>query len=115
MLKDTLEILKKRKYDKDGNAIRIKLSRKQMEECHEYLPEDIKKHRKSPLVINCSRRRTLVLCRNIDSFSTAEALYRDSRVDKILVNSFLQFLFGFDTNSTQYLFRHLAKETFNHV
>ena len=31
MLKDTLEILKKRKYDKDGNAIRIKLSRKQME------------------------------------------------------------------------------------
>ena len=27
ILKDTLEILKKRKYDKDGSAIRIKLSR----------------------------------------------------------------------------------------
>ncbi len=39
MLNDTLEILKKRKYDKDGSAIRIKLSRKQMEECHVYQPE----------------------------------------------------------------------------
>lgn len=39
ILKDTLEILKKRKYDKDGSVIRIKLSRKQMEECHVYQPE----------------------------------------------------------------------------
>lgn len=39
MLNDTLEILKKRKYYKDGKTIRIKLSRKQMEECHVYQPE----------------------------------------------------------------------------
>lgn len=39
ILKDTLEILKKRKYDKDGSEIRIKFSRKQMEECHVYQPE----------------------------------------------------------------------------
>lgn len=39
MLYDTLEILKKRKYYKDGKTIRIKLSRKQMEECHVYQPE----------------------------------------------------------------------------
>lgn len=80
ILKDTLEILKKRKYDKDGSAIRIKLSRKQMEECHVYLPEDIKENRKFSPVINGSGQRTLVSCRNIDSFSAAEELYRDSSI-----------------------------------
>ena len=54
ILKDTLENLKKRKYDKDGNAIRIKLSRKQMEECHVYLPADIEENRKFSPVINGS-------------------------------------------------------------
>ena len=88
ILKDTLEILKKRKYYKDGSAIRIKLSRKQMEECHVYLPEDIKENRKFSPVINGSGQRTLVSCRNIDSFSAAEELYRDSSVDKILVLNF---------------------------
>ena len=43
MLYDTLEILKKREYYKDGKTIRIKLSRKQMEECHVYLPEDMRR------------------------------------------------------------------------
>lgn len=88
ILKDTLEILKKRKYDKDGSVIRIKLSRKQMEECHVYLPEDIKENRKFSPVINGSGQRTLVSCRNIDSFSAAEELYRDSSVDKVLVLNF---------------------------
>ena len=88
MLNDTLEILKKRKYHKDGKTIRIKLSRKQMKECHVYLPKDIKKNIETSLVVNCSRQRTLVSCRNIDSFSAAEELYRGSRGNKILVLNF---------------------------
>lgn len=88
ILEDTLDIFKKRKYEKDGKTIRIKLSRKQMKECHVYLPEDIKKNIEYSLVVNCSSRKTLVSCRNIDSFSAAEELYRDSRVSKILVLNF---------------------------
>lgn len=72
ILKDTLEILKKRKYYKDGSAIRIKLSRKQMEECHVYLPEDIKENRKFSPVINSSGQRTLVVQINIIIMSSKE-------------------------------------------
>lgn len=92
ILKDTLEILKKRKYYKDGSAIRIKLSRKQMEECHVYLPEDIKENRKFSPVINGSGQRTLVSCRNIDSFSAAEELYRDSSIVICFTTVYVLFL-----------------------
>ena len=57
MLNDTLEILKRRKYYKDGKTIRIKLSRKQMEECHVYLPEDIKENRKCISIFKTYRKR----------------------------------------------------------
>ena len=57
ILNDTLEILKKRKYYKDGKTIRIKLSRKQMEECHVYLPEDIKENRKCISIFKTYRKR----------------------------------------------------------
>ncbi len=88
MLHDTLNILKKRKYVKNGKKIRLKLSGKKMKNCFVYLPEDIQSMeiRKAPDI--CAGTLS-VGCKNTDSFSMALEQYESVPSDeKILVLNF---------------------------
>lgn len=95
MLEDTLSIFERGKYVKDGKTIYTKLSRKQMEECHVYLPENVQD------IMNCKdfehvhvMGRVGVGCRNIDSFGMAQEQYKwkflfsGKRANNILVLNF---------------------------
>lgn len=77
MLKDTLDILRRGKYVKDGKTVYTKLSREQMEECHVYLPENVRDimNRKD---FECAHvmGRMGVGCRNMDSFGMAQEQYK---------------------------------------
>ena len=77
MLEDTLDIFKKGKYIKDGKTISTKLSKKQMEECHVYLPENVQDitNRKDFEHVHVMGR-VGVGCRNIDSFGMAQEQYK---------------------------------------
>lgn len=77
MLDDTLNIFKKGKYIKDGKIISTKLSEKQMEECHVYLPENVQDitNRKDFEHVHVMGR-VGVGCRNIDSFGMAQEQYK---------------------------------------
>ncbi len=79
MLEDTLSIFKSGKYIKDGKTIYTKLSRKQMEECYVYLPENVQDimNRKDFEHIHVMGR-VGVGCRNIDSFGMAQEQYQYS-------------------------------------
>ena len=77
MLEDTLQIFSSGKYNKDGKTIHTKLSKKQMEECYVYLPENV--------ADICNRKdfehvhvmgRVGVGCQNVDSFSMAQMQYK---------------------------------------
>ena len=91
MIQETMQILEQGYYVKDGRTIQLKLSRKEMEEIHVYLPDDVKKNgsRKDfnpPYVFG----RCGYGCENTDSFSLARErvthtyLY-DKDIPKILV------------------------------
>lgn len=76
MLEDTLSIFNAGEYNKDEKNIRIKLSKKQMEECYVYLPENI------ACIASCKDFKHVrkigrmgVGCQNIDSFSMAQLRY----------------------------------------
>ncbi len=76
MLEDTLRIFNAGEYNKDEKNIRIKLSKKQMEECYVYLPENI------ACIASCKDFKHVrkigrmgVGCQNIDSFSMAQLQY----------------------------------------
>lgn len=77
MLEDTLSIFERGKYVKDGKPIYTKLSRKQMEECHIYLPENVQDimNRKDFEHVHVMGR-VGVGCRNIDSFGMAQEQYK---------------------------------------
>ncbi len=91
MLKETLQILEQGYYVRNGKTIRLKLSRKEMEEIQVYLPDDVMK---------CSSRKDFdppyVMgrcgygCENKDSFSLARERVKDTYlydndIPKILV------------------------------
>ena len=91
MIQETMQILEQGYYVKDGKKIQLKLSRKEMEEIHVYLPKDVKKYSNQrnfnpPYVMG----RCGYGCENKDSFSLArervthEYLY-DKDLPKILV------------------------------
>lgn len=91
MLNETLQILEQGYYIKDGKKIRLKLSKREMEEIHVYLPDGVRKYsnRKDfnpPYVMG----RCGYGCENMDSFSLARErvthtyLY-DKDIPKILV------------------------------
>ncbi len=91
MIQETMQILEQGYYVKDGRRINLKLSKKEMEEIHVYLPDDVKKYsnRKDfdpPYVFG----RCGFGCENTDSFSLARErvthtyLY-DKDIPKILV------------------------------
>lgn len=91
MIQETMQILEQGYYVKDGRRINLKLSKKEMEEIHVYLPDDVKKYsnRKDfdpPYVFG----RCGYGCENTDSFSLARErvthtyLY-DKDIPKILV------------------------------
>ena len=44
MLDETLRIMEQGYYEKDGRKVELKLSRKEMEEIHVYLPDDVRKY-----------------------------------------------------------------------
>ena len=77
MLEDTLSIFERGKYVKDGKTIYTKLSRKQMEECYVYLPENVQDimNRKDFEHVHVMGR-VGVGCRNIDSFGMAQEQYK---------------------------------------
>lgn len=79
ILEDTLAILKKGKYVKDGKTIFTKLSPQQMEECHVYLPETIRDimNRKDFEHVHVMGRIG-VGCRNIDTFGMAREQYKSN-------------------------------------
>ena len=91
ILEDTLSIFKKGKYKKDGKTIRTKLSRKQMQECYVYLPENVQDimNRKDFKHVNVMGR-VRVGCRNIDSFGMAQEqfLFSGKKENNILVLNF---------------------------
>lgn len=95
ILEDTLSIFKKGKYKKGGKTIRTKLSRKQMEECCVYLPEDVQDimNRKDFEHVHVMGR-VGVGCRNIDSFGMAQEqhkwkfLFSGKKANNILVLNF---------------------------
>lgn len=77
MLEDTLQIMKRGRYLKNGKTVNLKLTLDQMKECYIYLPDKIKEI--------CNRRdfehvhvmgRVGVGCRNIDSFGMALEQYK---------------------------------------
>lgn len=79
MLEDTLQIMQRGSYSKNGKTVNLKLSHGQMEECYVYLPDDIKDI--------CNRKdfehvhvmgRVGVGCQNMDSFSMARKMYEHS-------------------------------------
>jgi len=79
LLEDTLKIFNAGKYNKAGKTIHTKLSKKQMEECYVYLPENVSD------ISNCKdfehvhvMGRVGVGCRNIDSFGMAQEQYKHS-------------------------------------
>lgn len=79
ILKDTLSILKRGKYKKNGKTVYTKLSRKQMEECKVYLPDDIQNIMESKEFEHIHvMGRVSVGCRNIDSFGMAQEQYKYS-------------------------------------
>ena len=72
MLQDTLKILKKGYYTVNGHKVDLKLSRKEMEEAHVFLPEDIKKISQFKDFNHCSiLGRCGYGCENEDSFTLA--------------------------------------------
>lgn len=77
MLEDTLNIFKRGKYIKDGKTVYTKLSQKQMEECHVYLPENVQDimNRKDFEHVHVMGR-VGVGCRNIDSLGMAQEQYK---------------------------------------
>lgn len=77
MLEDTLRIFKEGKYTKNGKTVYTKLSKKQMEECYVYLPENVQDivERKDFEHIHVMGR-VGVGCQNIDSFSMAQEQYK---------------------------------------
>jgi len=95
ILEDTLSIFKKGKYKKGGKTIRTKLSRKQMEECCVYLPENVQDimNRKDFEHVHVMGR-VGVGCRNIDSFGMAQEqhkwkfLFSGKKANNILVLNF---------------------------
>ena len=91
ILEDTLSIFKKGKYKKDGKTIRTKLSRKQMQECYVYLPENVQDimNRKDFKHVNVMGRVRFG-CRNIDSFGMAheQFLFSGKKENNILVLNF---------------------------
>lgn len=91
MIRETMQILEQGYYVKDGRKIHLKLPRKEMEEIHVYLPDDVKKYSNQkdfnpPYVFG----RCGYGCENVDSFSLARErvthtyLY-DNDIPKILV------------------------------
>ena len=79
MLRDPLDILENGFYMKEGQKIKLKLSRKQMENISVYLPNDVK-------TISESKDASHVIyqgcrigcgCVNMDSFSLARKRYKD--------------------------------------
>ena len=75
MLEDTLQIMQKGSYTKDGRIIKLKLSRKQMEECQVYLPNDVKKICKKQKFKQVSDAECVdISCENIDSYSMARRM-----------------------------------------
>ena len=90
ILKHTLDILKKRRYTKDGKKIRIKLTKKQMKKCIVYLPEDIENMTKPGNLAPVPEAEHLgVGCKNTDSFSMAleqHALGLDSENNILVLN-----------------------------
>ena len=90
MFEETLDILKKRKYTKDGKKIRMKLSGKQMKKCSVYLPEDIQSMTKPTKLLPVPETECLeISCKNTDSFSMAlekHALGLDSEKNILVLN-----------------------------
>lgn len=91
MLKETEKILEQGWYEKDGSRIDLKLSQREMEEVHVYLPNDVKKYGNKkdfepPYVFG----RCGYGCENADSFSVARELVKhtylyDKDIPKLLV------------------------------
>ena len=91
MLNETLQILKQGYYVKNGRKVKLKLSRREMEEIHVYLPDDVRKYSNiedfnPPYVIG----RCGYGCENKDSFSLARERMKytylyDNDIPKILV------------------------------
>lgn len=77
MLEDTLNIFKKGKHIKDGETVYTKLSKKQMKECHVYLPDNVQDimNRKDFEHVHVMGR-VGVGCSNIDSFGMAQEQYK---------------------------------------
>ena len=91
MFQETMQILERGYYVKEGRKVQLKLSRKEMEEIHVYLPDDVKEYSSQkdfdpPYVFG----RCGYGCENVDSFSLARErvthtyLY-DKDIAKILV------------------------------
>ncbi|MCD8089449.1 MAG: TIGR02452 family protein [Clostridiales bacterium] len=86
ILNDTLNILEKGSYTKDGKEIRLKFSPEQMREIQVFLPEDIEKLRSSSDKARTSAEnsekqaqsiRRLFGCENIDALALAQKKYED--------------------------------------
>ena len=80
-LQDTLQILEKGYYEKNGRRVELKLSKKEMEECIVLLPEDVIKHSNDPGISNPPIPFVLGRCghgcENTDSFTMARKHYKD--------------------------------------
>lgn len=79
ILNDTLEVLKRGSYTKNGNKVELKLTNKQMEAAYVYLPDDIEKILKSMDFDHTHNimGRCGFSCENIDSFSMAIKEYKN--------------------------------------
>ena len=90
MFEETLDILKKRRYIKDGKKVRMKLSKKQIKKCFVYLPEDIQSMTKPEKLLPVPETEGLGIgCKNTDSFSMAmeqRALGLDSEKNILVLN-----------------------------
>ncbi len=82
MLQDTLQILERGCYEKNGEKIKLKLTRKEMEDIQVYLPDDVEKNSSRsdfnpPFVMG---GHCVYGCENMDSY----ALVRKRRTDVYL-------------------------------
>ena len=98
MLHDTLQILNRGYYEKDGKRKELKLSKAEMAECVVLLPEDVEKYSNDPTIshppIPFHIGRIRHECENIDSFTLArkqyesEFLFRGDGKKEVLVLNF---------------------------
>lgn len=87
ILNDTLDILDKGYYEKDGKKIDLNLSKEMMKEAHVFLPDDIKLLQEKSDKLTVPDTKCNFSCKNIDALSLAWEKHQVVS-EKILVLNF---------------------------